>query len=357
MSFSFPTGRTCAALTAAVTLSFATAGAAFAGDHAAGVRTLSVPSAERGTELDVTVWYPAASGGTPVTLGENIFFQGTAAMQDAPVAPGQHPVIVLSHGAGLGGRPSAASWLATPLAEAGYIVAAPTHPGNTGPDRSAEQTMKLWQRPADLSRALDALEMAPDLTAHADLDRVGALGLSMGGNSALGLAGARIDPDLLAGYCDDAERNPSLCSWVRMSGVDLRAMDMTVAGRDNSDDRIGFVMAIDPAPADVFAAESLAEVAVPVALVNLGQEAGIPATIRAAPLAQGIPGADYTVIEGATHAAMFPECNPKAAEIAREEGIEDPICPDGTGRPRADLHAQMIDMVTSAFAEAFDAEE
>lgn len=353
MSISIPVSRACAALTAALSLSLA-AGTAFADDPAAGVRTLTVPSAERGTELDVTVWYPAASGGSPVTLGETLFFQGTAALQDAPIAPGQHPVILLSHGAGLGGRPSAASWLAAPLAEAGFIVAAPTHPGNTGPERSAEQTMKLWQRPADLSRALDALQAAPDLQAHADPDRIGALGLSMGGNSALGLAGARLDPELLAGYCDAEDRNPSLCAWVRMSGVDLHAMDMSVAGRDNSDDRIGFVMAIDPAPADVFAAESLAEVAVPVALVNLGQEADIPATLRAAPLAQGIPGADYAVIEGATHAAMFPACKPGAAETALAQGIEDPICPDGTGRPRADLHTQMIEMVTSAFTQAFD---
>jgi len=331
-------------------------GQARAADTLAGVERRSIASEERQTDLDVTIWYPAAAGGETVSLGENIFFEGTPARQGAPIRSGTFPVVLLSHGAGLAGRAEAMSWIATPLAQDGFIVVAPTHPGNTGRDRSAEQTMKLWLRPSDLSEALDAIETDPTFQPHIAPDRVGVLGLSMGGSSALSMVGARLDPERFAGYCDTGDRNPSLCSWVQQSGVDLHAMDKSLVGRDNSDPRVRFVMAIDPAPADIFAMASLADVKAPVSIVNLGDVSEIPETIRASGIAKALPRADYQVIEQASHASMFPECTPNAAQIALEEGIEDPICTDGKGSSRAAIHQQLIEMTLAAFRRALGAD-
>jgi len=323
-----------------------------AAEFAPGVTQITIPSDEREKDLAVKIWYPATEGGAPVMLGDNVFFHGTEAMLDAPAAKGPFPLILLSHGAGLAGRAEAMSWIATPLAQQGYVVAAPTHPGNTGPDRSAEETMRLWRRAADLSGTLDALESAPPIPPEVDLERVGVLGLSMGGHTALAIAGARIDPDRYSAYCDDDAGNPSLCQWVRMSGVDLRAMDVSSVAADMSDPRIALVIAIDPAPVDIFADESLAEVDLPVTLVNLGKAGDIPSTANAAPVAQAIPGAGFHRIEGADHASMFAECKPNAAQIARDEGIEDKICPEAGDRPRGDVHAELIEMVLERFDEA-----
>ena len=154
--------RTSGAVLTALALSLPLAAAA----EIAGVSTLTAPAAERGTDLDVTVWYPAGSGGTATSLGDSIFFQGTESLRDAEVAEGPFPLILLSHGAGLGGRPEAAAWLAAPLAARGFVVAAPRHPGNTGPDRSAAETLKLWLRPADLSATLDAVASDPEFGPH-----------------------------------------------------------------------------------------------------------------------------------------------------------------------------------------------
>ncbi|MEZ5934649.1 MAG: alpha/beta fold hydrolase [Alphaproteobacteria bacterium] len=327
---------------------------ATAGAHEAGVRRIVVPSQERGTDLAVTVWYPASSGGEVVMLGDNVFFEGTQAMRDAPISAGPFPLILLSHGAGLAGRAEALSWMATPLAEEGFVVAAPTHPGNTGPDRSAAETMKLWLRPSDLSATLDVLETDTALLPHIDADKIGVLGLSMGGNTALLIAGARLDPELFASYCDTNDLNASLCDWVRLSDVDLHAMDKAAARRDNRDERVRFAMAIDPVPADIFAAETFYDMSIPVALVNLGGKADIPATAQASTIAKAVPGAGYEVIEDASHFSMFAECKPGAAEIALEEGIEDPICADGSGRSRSAIHAQLIDMVAAAFSHALN---
>jgi predicted dienelactone hydrolase len=315
----------------------------------AGVQQIVVHSQERAADLDVYIWYPASPGGDAVLLGESVFFEGTEAMRNAPISTGRFPLILLSHGAGLAGRAESMSWIATALAKEGFIVAAPTHPGNTGPDRSAAETMKLWLRPSDLSETLDAVVESDAFQVHIDADRIGVLGLSMGGNTALSIAGARLDPELLADYCDTNDLNASLCDWVRSSGVDLHELNPEVASRDNRDERIGFVMAIDPVPADVFAVGSFAGISVPVALINLGQEAEIPSTAQAANIAKAIPHANYAVIEDASHFSMFADCKPGAAEIAVQDRIEEPICTDGNGYSRHAVHAQLINMIAAAF--------
>lgn len=326
-------------------------GVTYAGDQA-GVRQFLVPSQERRADLDVTAWYPADAGGEPLTLGESVFFMGTPAMREAPIRKGTFPVILISHGAGLGGNAEALSWLAAPLARRGFVVVAPTHPGNTGENRSAEETMKLWLRPADIAAALNAVSKNAFFEGHIELGKTGVLGLSMGGSTALAIAGARFDPGRLARYCDTDALNPSLCAWVRQSGFDLHAMNMEAAGRDHKDTRIGFAMAIDPVPAGVFEPASLSQISIPVELINLGRSGEIPLTAHAGKIAAVIPHTTYSTIHDASHYSMFAECKPGAARIAEAEMIEEPICSDGGGRLRKDIHSQLIDRVVGSFSRA-----
>jgi predicted dienelactone hydrolase len=321
-------------------------------DSNVGVRQIAFSSKARGVRLDVTVWYPADPGGQAITLGDSVFFVGTPAMLDAPMAGGKYPLILLSHGAGLGGNAAAMSWMAAPLAKQGFVVAAPTHPGNTGPHRSAEETMKLWLRPADITETLNAVAEDAFFKPRLQPNEVGMLGLSMGGATALSISGGRIDKQRLAQYCDTGASNPSLCGWIRQSGVDLHAMDMSLAGRDNRDDRIGFSMAIDPAPVDIFEFGSFSKIPIAVDLVNLGQAGKIPLTARADKVADAIPHARYSTIEDASHYSMFAECKPGAAELADAEKIGDPICSDGGGRSRGDIHVQLVNMAVEAFSRA-----
>jgi predicted dienelactone hydrolase len=319
------------------------------GSENVGVREIKSPSRERGADLEVTVWYPSDSGGKPTMLGESVFFVGTPASLDAPISDGKFPLVLLSHGAGLAGNAQALSWIAAPLAKQGFIVAAPTHPGNTGAKRSAKETMKLWLRPADISETLNAISKEDHFKEHLEPNRTGILGLSMGGNTALAIAGARIDPERLAKYCDIDSLNPSLCQWVRQSGVDLHAMDLGLAGRDNEDPRITFAMAIDPAPVDVFKFNSFSRISIAFDLVNLGRSGKIPLTTQAREIGDAIPLATYSMIEDASHYTMFAECKPGAAEIAESENVGDPICSDGGGRARKEIHSQIIGMVVAAF--------
>jgi predicted dienelactone hydrolase len=320
-----------------------------------GVRQISAPSEERGIDLDVTVWYPANAGGKLVTLGETIFFAGSSAMRDAPISEGKFPLILLSHGAGLAGYAQALGWIAAPLAKAGFVVAAPTHPANTGPSRSAAETMKLWLRPRDITETLNAMDKDAFFKEHIDNDEKGILGLSMGGSTALAIAGARSDPKLLADYCDTDAHNASLCDWVRQSGVDLHATDLRPAARDNEDRRIRFAMAIDPAPVDVFDFKTFSQISIPLEIINLGQPGKIPLTADASEIAKAVPSSTYSTIGDASHYSMFAECKPGASELAEYQKIGDAICSDGGGRTRSEIHAQLIDMTIAAFTRALTA--
>lgn len=342
-----------ASLWVAITLALCI-GQTAAAEFETGVMQLTAPAEERGGPLDVTIWYPALAGGTPVDLGENIFFEGTPVSLDAPMAQGRFPLILLSHGAGLSGRAEAMSWIAAPLAAKGFVVAGPTHPGNTGPNRSAEETMKLWLRPSDLSATLDQIATTPALQDQIDLNRIGVLGLSMGGNTALSLAGARVGAERLAGYCDAPEPRNSLCAWVRISGVDLHRFDQETVGRDNRDDRVRFAVAVDPALVDVLDEDSFPAIAVPVTLINLGAPEDLDPSLAAGAIAASIPGTRYDVVEDASHYSMFGLCKANAAAIAEEEGIEDPICEDGPSRSRAEIHADLIDRVTAHIEAALE---
>jgi acid stress-induced BolA-like protein IbaG/YrbA len=69
-------------------------------------------------------------------------------------------------------------------------------------------------------------------------------------------------------------------------------------------------------------------------------------------MAKSIANARYSAIGDASHFSMFAECKPGASEIAQAQQVGDPICTDGGGRPRNEIHAQLIDIVTAAFVRA-----
>src|SRR5262249_3555339 len=79
--------------------------------------------------LRALVWYPATPDAAPadVTIGppgSALFVAGRAAA-GARIAPGKHPLIIVSHGTG--GAALQMMWLGQALAARGYIVVAPNH--------------------------------------------------------------------------------------------------------------------------------------------------------------------------------------------------------------------------------------
>jgi dienelactone hydrolase len=147
---------------------------------ALGLRNLTLHRGDR--TLVTTIWYPA--------IGE----AGRSARTDAPVAPGQFPVLLFSHG--LNGMPSHQAPIHTRLAAAGFVVIAPAYP-YTKQGASPFNAGDVGNQPADALYVLNSVlqldsQRADPFSGHLLGDRAGAYGYSAGGFTTAGmLTGAR----------------------------------------------------------------------------------------------------------------------------------------------------------------------
>jgi len=134
------------------------------------------------TDGPVTVYYPSAAPAQPVRRGR---FTLQLAPQAAPVA-GNGRLVVISHGSG--GAPWVHADLAGALVRAGFVVAMPEHRADNAKDVSDPGPDSWTRRPAEVSRAIDAIGADPRFAALLRLDKVGVYGMSAGGHTALSLA-------------------------------------------------------------------------------------------------------------------------------------------------------------------------
>ncbi|MDA7428873.1 prolyl oligopeptidase family serine peptidase [Primorskyibacter aestuariivivens] len=301
----------------------------------------------RGTDVEFHIWYPAEPGGKRVRVGGNGVFHGTPAGRRAPHRAGRFPAIVISHGAG--GNAGQFGWIAEKLAEAGFVVLLPNHPGTTTGNASAQAAVRVWERPGDVTAVLDEVTGHPDRYPFVDPDRMAALGFSAGGYTAMALSGARGDPDRLQRFCDAGDHGMSDCAFLAQFGIDLHKMDLSPAGQDLRDPRFSTAVIVDPGIVSTLTQDSLSEIAVPMMVANLGDENLVPQGVYTRQAAEQIPGADYVVIPDATHFSFLAECTPKGAAILKDEGEPDPLCDDAGGRSRAAILAELAQRILAFF--------
>jgi predicted dienelactone hydrolase len=302
---------------------------------------------ERGMMLNVRVWYPAGTGGTAVSVGDNAVFQGTPAREDALIADGSFPLVLLSHG-GLRSAPDSGAWIAARLAAQGFVVAAPSPPRLEG-EQTKDAPNELWLRPADLSVTLTAVQSDSTLQTRLDPKAIGALGFQLGGTAALALVGARMNGEHYAQSCDQG-RTAMDCTWFARNGIDLHGVDIALAGRWNIDRRVRAAIAVDPELNEEFDPASLMRISAPVRVINLGEPDAIRPELEASRLALAIPGANYDTVANAIHVSAFNLCKPQGPAILREDGDDEGLCDDGQ-RPRMEVHAVLAEM-TAAFFRA-----
>lgn len=163
------------------------------------------------------------------------------------------PVVVISHG--LNSDRSSFQYLAEHYASHGYVVVVPEHPGSNreqiqsllnGQADDVIDQMEFLDRPLDVSYALDELQRRSqsntELTGRIDFDRVGIVGQSFGGYTAMALIGAKLDFQTLQADCEanlDDTFNLSLL---------LQCLALRIPAQDYNlqDDRIKAAIAINP---------------------------------------------------------------------------------------------------------------
>jgi predicted dienelactone hydrolase len=255
----------------------------------------------------------------------------------------------MSHGSG--GNAERLGWIASELAAAGMIVVAPNHPGTTSNDSDPFQTVKTWERPADLSAALDYILTSPPLGITPDQGRVGVLGYSLGGYSALGLAGVRLSKAAFITYCTQHPEELD-CGWMLKAGVDFSAIDPALYEGSNRDPRVSVTVAVDPALPAAMQPDSLAALATKTLIINLGSPDTLPQGLKSDQIAAQIPGAHYHAVPGAHHFSFLPECSGLGFVIIGIAG-DDNICSDFGFADRAAVHAEVLGQVLPFLTSAF----
>jgi predicted dienelactone hydrolase len=228
----------------------------------------------------VTVYYPSDAPAQAVKLGP---FTLQLAPESAPKR-GNGRLVVLSHGSG--GSPTVHADLATALVNAGFVVAVPEHRADNYKDPSKPGPESWSQRPAEVSRAIDAVGRDARFALLLDLSRVGMYGMSAGGHTALELAGGQWSPARFASHCQaHIAEDFSTCvglitqltgswfdsvrKWVALKVIASRFEDATP--RHHTDPRIVAIVAGVPLAAD-FDMQTLAAPQVPLGLVTAQQD-------------------------------------------------------------------------------------
>jgi predicted dienelactone hydrolase len=316
-----------------------------------GFRQIAVPDAGGTRPLDVTIWYPSEAGGSQTVVGENPAFAGISVVKDAAPSGGRHPLVVLSHG--FGGSWRNLNWLAGDLVQQGYVVAAADHPGTTAFDKRPAEAARLWERPRDMSRVIDALTHDPSFGISIDTTRIAAIGHSLGGWTVVAAAGARFDADRLDEECKSHSDLRACEVFITLGiGADLRPK----LGGDLKDERIAAIVSLDLGLARGFTPANLAAIHIPTLIVAAGTNvAAIPAKLESGYLAQNLPAATsrYVEIADATHFSFMGICKPGAIALIEEETPGDGIvCKDGGARDRIAIHRQVADLIIGFLAEA-----
>lgn len=229
----------------------------------------------------ITVFYPSSSEAKPIQRGP---FALTLAANGEPMQ-GKHRLVMISHGSG--GSPWVHADLAQRLVEAGFVVALPEHAGDNWHDMSKVGPESWKRRPAEVSRAIDAVTHDARFAPLLSPGRVGMFGMSAGGHTALTLAGGRWSPSALLKHCEAhlAEDFPTCVGLTaRLNGDWLDGIKKFVTGiviRQRLNDlnwysfdepRIKAVVAEVPFAVD-FDPQSLAVPSVPLGLVQAGKDA------------------------------------------------------------------------------------
>jgi len=303
-------------------------------------RQMDLQDALTGDLFPVALWYPTlvlpaplfVTGSLslcrfPAILCRRIAFEMPVA-HNAPVAAGAFGLIVVSHGAG--GMALLHRDLAMVLASQGYVVAAPTHPRGKGNDISG---VDVWVgRPKQVSTVIDAVLEDGTLASHIERERIGVVGHSNGGYTALAVAGAKPSTGAVAAHCRHHPDDVKFCSY---GGAATRESSREVGHvPELRDPRVRSVVLMAPNAAP-FTDDALVKVTIPVLVYAAEKDDLTRVRYHAERLAKAVPQAECVLVKGAGHFSFIASF-PTALKIVAGEGARDP---DGFDRDA--LHEAM----------------
>jgi predicted dienelactone hydrolase len=296
---------------------------------AVGFQHLNIPDGTN-PPLELGIWYPTQAAPDHDHVG---LFVETVAL-GAPVAGHALPLVVMSHGNG--GEFAGHSDTAFALAQAGFIVAAPTHTGDNYLDQS--RATDLAGRVHQLAAVIAYMEAG--WPAHAvDARRVGAFGFSAGGFTVLALAGGNPDLRKVGPHCA-AHQNFFDCQLVAAHHLASPA----IAKSFEHDPNLRALVVAAPALGFTFDNPSLAAVTMPVQLWRAADDVILPYPFYADAVRAALPTApEMHVVPHAGHFDFLAPCPDTLVKIAPQ------ICSSEPGFDRVAFHTTFNKQVVAFF--------
>ncbi|MEB3356876.1 MAG: alpha/beta fold hydrolase, partial [Synechococcales bacterium] len=193
------------------------------------------------------------------------------------------PVVLMTHG--FGATRDNYAYFAEHLASHGFTVVAPEHIGSNlayrqefleGNLEDLLSPMEYVSRSLDLIYTLDYLEAqaeaGTDWAMQLDLERVGVFGNSLGGTTALSVAGAAIDEDRLQQECLTDNNSLDLAVILQCPAKHLPPVDY-----DLTDPRIDVAIAAYPLTSILFGPEGMGNIQIPTLMFSGSNDVIAPA--------------------------------------------------------------------------------
>jgi predicted dienelactone hydrolase len=290
-------------------------------------------STEGGSIL-LSIWYPTSA--TP----QRTPIAGGMVLEVAPkgaVTGEKLPLVLISHGNGGSGLGHVD--LAMALAHAGFVVVAPTHPGDNYADTSAQGAADLYsRRNRQLRSTLDYMLGQWPSASTIDSNRIGAFGMSAGAFTVLTLAGGQPRMQAISKHC---AKDPEFICRALAELKSPLLVGADGSGAFAADSRIKAVAIAAPGLGFTFQGSGLKDVRVPVQLWIGDRDDTVPASTNAAFIQRELGSLVEThVVPGAAHVSFLAPCGELKLPT---------ICTDPDGFDRVAAHAAMDAQVVGFF--------
>ena len=290
--------------------------------------------------LAVGIWYPSDTPAESHAVGAHTAMLAVnGALRGAAL-----PLVVMSHGSG--GSFASLYTTGMALAEAGFVVAAVTHTGDTHQNHSRK--LEVIDRPAQMTRLIDYMLEEWPLRSAIDAARVGIVGYSVGAFTALVSIGGTPDLRRIVPHCEANPHDP-ICRIVGEHAADAYEMNDGGGKTWSHDPRIKAAVLAAPALAFVFGRDGLAGVRAPIQLWRGEVDQTLPEPSYAEALLRDLPvKPEYHVVPRGNHLAFLAPCG--WAMAASHPGM----CRDAAGFDRAafnrEFNAEILRFFRTQFA-------
>jgi predicted dienelactone hydrolase len=294
-------------------------------------------------ENDITfpmlVMYPTNAASTSVAFGP---FSLEVSM-DAPVADGRFPIAMISHGSG--GSYLAHRTLGMYLAQNGFVACMPGHPFNNRHNNELQYTVQnMVYRPRHIRMAIDEVCSSAQFKNYVNCESVAIIGHSVGGYTALALAGGVPHTQALVALCQKpaSADEPYWLSLMRKNGIKSQPIEVT------ADNRVKAVVLLAPDVSLFMSEGALRNVRVPILLLAAEKDYKPLETIEV--VIDGIPDRSqltHKVVENAGHYSFL---SPFPESIKNRVGD---AAKDPEGFDREQFHQELSPEILSFLRKAF----